>query len=235
MLKEIERLMAQQFHLKVKNLKYYEEAFTHSSYLHENKQCPTPHNERMEFLGDAVIDLLVTDYLYRHFPQMAEGELSRLRAAMVCEESLSKRAVECHLNQVARLGHGEEMNGGRSRPSLLCDLFEAVCGAVYLDLGLEAVSMVLEKALYPLIAKGSFVEKPDPKTALQELVQAEDGMSRITYQVIGESGPPHKKQFQMAVFRDGQKIGQGSGRSKKAAEMQAAQNALMDLTRHNRS
>ncbi|AMB93566.1 ribonuclease III [Aerococcus sanguinicola] len=226
----IKDLFSSQFGLEIQNLAYYETAFTHSSYVNEKKREDLNDNERIEFLGDAVIELLVSNYLYAHYPELREGDLSRFRARIVCEESLSKRCVELGLDRLIRLGKGEEANGGRKRPGLLCDLYEAVCGAVYKDLGLEAVEVILADNIYPKIKAGRFDRQMDPKTALQEELQ-KNGEINLSYDLLEESGPAHNRVFRMAVSLDGQVIGEGQGQSKKAAQQAAAQEALDQLAK----
>lgn len=227
---EIQNLFQAQFDIKLEKEAYYQEAFTHSSFVYEQHGGKTePDNERIEFLGDAVIDLIVSDYLYEHYTAEREGQLSRLRAAIVCEESLALRCQECGFHRFVRLGFGEEKNGGRMRPGLLCDLFEAVCGALYLDLGLVGVQKFLEQSLLPLIAQGVFHAHPDPKTHLQEVLQEQYGPAKITYEVLEQTGPSHCRNFVIAVFFNGKQLGAGQGRSKKIAEKHAAQAALAKL------
>lgn len=224
-LKAIDELLSGRFDLHMQKQSPYIEAFTHSSYVNENRRKKLSDNERIEFLGDAVLDLQVSRYLYLNYPQMPEGEMSRLRALIVREESLSKRCVECGFDQFVRLGHGEESSGGRQRVSLLCDLFESVLGAIYLDLGIDAVEHFLSLTIYPKIKSGYFNHQTDAKTALQEELQ-KHGQIQLHYELIGESGPAHAKEFTVAVYLNGDKIGEGVGRSKKNAEQAAALTAL---------
>ena len=229
----IKQLLADKFDLHMQNQNHYGEAFTHSSYKNENRRKHLVDNERIEFLGDAVLDLQVSRYLYLHYTDMPEGDMSRLRALIVREESLAKRCKECGFDQFLRLGHGEESSGGRTRESLLCDLFESVLGAIYLDLGIDAVEHFLEITIYPKIKSGYFNRQVDAKTALQEELQ-KNGNIQLDYQLIGEEGPAHDKRFKVAVELDGDIIGEGKGRSKKAAEQAAAQSAL-DAQRANQA
>ena len=196
-------------------------ALTHRSFSGRN-------NERLEFLGDAVLELAVSKFLYRKYPQVPEGKLTKLRAAIVCEESLAKFAKECRFDQSIRLGKGEEHSGGRNRPALLCDLFEAFLGALYLDQGFEAVETFLEKVVFPKILAGAFSHEMDHKTRLQEVLQR-SGDVLIDYRLIKEEGPAHERQFWTQVYFNGEKIGEGQGKSKKLAEQAAAANALNQL------
>lgn len=159
------------------------QAFTHSSYVNEHRKRPHEDNERLEFLGDAVLELTVSQYLFRHFPNMTEGELTKLRAAIVCEPSLVKFANDLSFGQLVLLGKGEEITGGRMRPSLLADVFEAFIGALYLDQGIDAVIRFLEQTIFPKINEGAFSHVMDYKSQLQELVQR-DGSGVIEYAIL---------------------------------------------------
>ena len=205
-----------------------EQAFTHSSYVNEHRQLKLADNERLEFLGDAILELLVSDYLYREFPQLPEGKLTKMRAAIVREDSLSKFAKECHFDQYVKLGKGEENSGGRERPALLCDLFEAFLGSLYLDQGLVAAKAFIETVVFPKIAAGAFSHEMDHKTRLQELLQRR-GDVQIEYRLVKEEGPAHDRIFWTEVYADGERIGEGQGRSKKLAEQSAAEAALAKL------
>jgi ribonuclease-3 len=198
------------------------QAFTHASYRNEHRRSSLQDNERLEFLGDAVLELVVSEYLYRTMPSVSEGELTRLRAAIVCEPSLVGFAKRIEFDKFVRLGKGEERSGGRQRPALLADVFEAFIGALYLDQGLDAVRSFVERHVFPHIGQGI---APDYKTALQEWVQQHLGTG-LVYRVIEERGPAHAKQFSVEVLVGGQVMGGGSGRSKKEAEQKAAQAAL---------
>ena len=202
-----------------------EQAFTHSSYVNEHRYLQLSDNERLEFLGDAVLELLVSQFLYREYPNVPEGKLTKLRAAIVREDSLSKFAKECHFDQYVLLGKGEEHSGGRTRPALLCDLFEAFLGALYLDHDLVAVDQFLAKVVFPKIIAGAFSHEMDHKTKLQEVLQ-QSGDVNIEYRLIKEEGPAHNRQFWTEVHCNERKIGEGYGKSKKLAEQAAASNAL---------
>ena len=172
--------------------------------------------------------MLVSQFLYRNFPKVTEGKLTKLRAAIVCEDSLSKFAKECHFDQYVLLGKGEEHSGGRTRPALLCDLFEAFLGALYLDHDLVAVDQFLAKVIFPKIIAGAFSHEMDHKTRLQEVLQR-SGDVAIEYQLLREEGPAHERKFWTEVSCNGEKIGEGNGKSKKLAEQAAAANALTRL------
>jgi len=205
-----------------------EQAFTHSSYVNEHRNMALSDNERLEFLGDAVLELLVSQYLYRKFPEIPEGKLTKLRASMVREDSLAEFARECGFDQYIRLGKGEENSGGRQRNSLLCDLFESFLGALYLDQELEAVNQFLKKVVFPKVDAGAFSHEMDHKTKLQEVLQRA-GDVFIDYRLTNEEGPAHERVFWTEVYCDEQLIGRGQGKSKKAAEQDAAANALRQL------
>jgi ribonuclease III len=210
------------------NEKLLIQAFTHSSYVNEHRKRPHEDNERLEFLGDAVLELTISQYLFKKFPNMSEGELTKLRASIVCEPSLVKFANALSFGELVLLGRGEELTGGRERPALLADVFEAFIGALYLDQGMEAVVQFLEKTIFPKINEGAFSHVMDYKSQLQELVQR-DGIGVIEYKILQEKGPAHNKEFVSRVSLNGEELGIGVGRSKKEAEQQAAQRALEKL------
>ncbi|SFH61480.1 ribonuclease III [Pisciglobus halotolerans] len=216
------------FGITFKNTSYLKEAFTHSSYVNEHRELKLRDNERIEFLGDAVLELTVSRYLFERYPNQPEGKLTRLRAAIVCEASLSQFAKEYGFDQQIRLGKGEERMNGRKRPAMLCDLFESFIGALYLDQGLEKVVDFLEQTIYPRIASGAFSHVMDPKTNLQEFLQ-QKGEVAIQYLLVEEAGPAHQKEFLVEVMAEGKKLGEGKGKTKKAAEQVAAANALEQL------
>ncbi|MCX8001653.1 MAG: ribonuclease III [Anoxybacillus mongoliensis] len=211
-----------------RNEKLLIQAFTHSSYVNEHRKRLYEDNERLEFLGDAVLELTVSQYLFEQFPQMSEGELTKLRAAIVCEPSLVTFAHALSFGDLVLLGKGEELTGGRMRPSLLADVFEAFIGALYLDQGIEAVVQFLEKTMFPKIRQGAFSHVMDYKSQLQELVQR-DGSGVLEYKILQEKGPAHNKEFVSRVSLNGEELGIGVGRSKKEAEQRAAQMALAKL------
>lgn len=210
------------------------EAFTHSSYANDHRDKKIKNLERLEFLGDAVLEVTVSEYLYHKFPNEPEGKLTRMRASIVRAESLAKLTKEYQLNHYVRLGKGEEQMNGRTRPSLLCDVFEAFIGAVFVDQGMDTVKDILQAILFPKIDSGAFSHGMDHKTALQELLQR-NGVVTIEYKVIGHTGPDHQKEFIVEVYVEGDSFGKGSGRSKKAAEQSAAKAALVSLEEANES
>lgn len=219
--------------LGVRNDSLLARALTHSSYAHEEGR-EGEDNERLEFLGDAVIQLAVTERLYQQFPDRPEGELAKMRASVVCADSLAEAARRLGLGEHLLLGRGEEQSGGRDRVSLLCDAFEAVAAALYLDRGWEAARAFILDSLADELARLAR-PKPelDPKSALQERLQA---MSKRTptYRLVSESGPDHDKVFVSEVVYDGRVLGRGSGRSKKESEQEAARKALKATERWGR-
>lgn len=204
------------------------QAFTHSSYVNEQRGKRIQDNERLEFLGDAVLELTVSQFLYKAFPKMSEGEMTKLRAAIVCEPSLVKFAELLNFGDLVLLGKGEELTGGRQRPALLADVFEAFVGALYLDQGVDAVFTFMEKYVYPRVDKGEFAQVTDFKSQLQEFVQ-QDNLGDIQYRIVEEKGPAHNREFVSEVLLNNRSLGVGSGRSKKEAEQQAAARALVKL------
>ena len=213
--------LEEKLHYHFKNRDLLITALTHSSYANEAK-APTKYNERLEFLGDSVLSLVVANYLFRHSTR-PEGELSRMRASLVSEEALFQFAKEIDLGAYLRLGRGEELGGGRERPSVVSDAFEAVIAALYLDGGMEAA----RSFILPFITEGKTAEE-DYKTKLQEVIQ-QNPEDKLSYAVTGESGPAHDKRFEVTVLLNGSAMAAGTGRSKKAAEQQAAQAALRKL------
>src|SRR3954451_6670519 len=198
------------------------QAFTHSSYVNEHRRKPYEDNERLEFLGDAVLELTVSIFLYQKYTMMSEGELTKLRAAIVCEPSLVTFANELNFGRFILLGKGEELTGGRARPALLADVFEAFIGALFLDKGIDIVVDFLEKYVFPKVNTGAFSHVMDFKSQLQELVQR-DSTGIIEYKILVEKGPAHNREFMSIVLLNGTELGTGSGRSKKEAEQHAAQ------------
>jgi ribonuclease III len=217
--------------ISFENEKLLKQAFTHSSYVNEHRRKPYEDNERLEFLGDAVLELTVSQFLYKKYPMMSEGELTKLRAAVVCEPSLVTFANELEFGKLVLLGKGEEMTGGRERPALLADVFEAFIGALYLEKGIDTVIGFLEQTVFPKINSGAFSHVMDFKSQLQELVQR-DGAGSIEYKILQEKGPAHSREFVSRVSLSGNELGTGTGRSKKEAEQHAAQMALEILKSH---
>ncbi|HZG70287.1 MAG TPA: ribonuclease III [Chondromyces sp.] len=226
------KMLQNQIGITFHNEGLLKQAFTHSSYVNEHRRKPYEDNERLEFLGDAVLELTVSQFLFKKYPLMSEGDLTKLRAAIVCEPSLVTFANELNFGEFVLLGKGEEMTGGRMRPALLADVFEAFIGALYLDQGMEAVISFLEKVVFPKINSGAFSHVMDFKSQLQELVQR-DMKGTVVYKILQEKGPAHRREFISQVYLNGEVLGTGTGRSKKEAEQFAAQMALTALRKHN--
>ena len=213
------------------DLSLLDQALTHTSYANESVQKKVVHNERLEFLGDAVLELSTSTYLFSEFPSLPEGELTKARASVVCEAALYRRASEVDLGEFLLLGHGEEVTGGRKRPSILADAFEAVIGALYIDQGWQtAAEYVLRQLRDELSEIGMGQNIKDYKTILQEVIQRHPGQ-RIVYELLSATGPDHAKEFSVAARVNGLAYGVGKGRSKKAAEQNAARQALQKLQR----
>lgn len=203
-------------------------AFIHRSYLNESKE-PLESNERLEFLGDSILSFVVSEHLYKAYPDFDEGILTNLRSLVVNTKSLAKKAKQLEYGKHLMLSHGEEDSGGRENESILANTFEAVIGALFLDQGIESVKTFLLKVLIPEIEE--YVQKKvfkDPKSLLQEYIQSKKQNSPI-YKVLLEEGPAHAKQFTIGVFVEDTKVGEGHGRSKQEAEEQAAEQALNNL------
>lgn len=203
-----------------------ENALTHSSYANENKHTGAQSNERLEFLGDSVLGMVTADYLYRVHPDLPEGDLTRTRAALVCEGSLVEVAQQLELGTYLKLGKGEDAGGGRERPSIVADAVEAVLAAVYLDGGIGSARKIIQRFILDREEEKS--GSRDYKTALQELVQRESGQV-LAYRLVGSTGPDHAKRFQVEVELNGTPVGAGEGRSKKEAEQMAAKAAISKL------
>lgn len=200
-------------------------AFTHRSYVNEHKKTAKTHNERLEFLGDAVLELVVTEYLYKSYDE-PEGILTNWRSSLVRTESIGEAAKNNDFEPLLRLSRGERRGSDRARAQILANTYEAVIGAIYLDKGYEAAKAFIEKTLLvtfkSILKTGSWM---DPKSNLQELAQSQDGHTP-QYKVLNEEGPDHEKTFLVGVFVDGEMIGQGSGPSKQAGQVAAAEQAL---------
>lgn len=202
------------------------QALTHSSYANEKRMKKHSDNERLEFLGDAVLEIVSSEHLYKSYPDLPEGELTKLRASLVCEPTLAECAQQLHLGEYLLLGRGEDHTGGRERKSILSDALEAVIGAVYLDGGFaNAKEFILEYILKDIMHKRLFF---DSKTILQEFVQGQN-MGEIRYKLTGESGPDHDKLFTVELDIGSRRISSGEGHTKKDAEQNAAYCALMQL------
>ncbi len=208
-----------------KNQALLREAITHSSYANEHKAQHIKYNERLEFLGDAVLSIVVSDYIFKHCPELPEGELTKLRASLVCERTLFEFAKKIDLGSYLILSKGERHNGGAERPSILSDAFEALIAAIYIDGGIEPAKKHILNFIIPAIKNSKKKRVKDYKTTLQEIVQKNPG-ERLEYVLTGESGPDHNKHFTVEVHLNSNVIGKGGGRSKKEAEQQAAREAL---------
>ena len=211
------------YHFKNKEL--LNTALTHSSYAKERKSQHIKYNERLEFLGDAVLSVIVSDYIFLHCPDLPEGELTKLRASLVCEKSLFEFAKKIDLGSFLVLSKGERKNGGAERPSIVSDAFEALIAAVYLDGGIEPATKHVLNFIIPAIKNTKKPQMKDYKTTLQEIIQKNPG-ERLEYVPVSESGPDHNKHFVFEVHLNSNVIGRGGGKSKKEAEQQAAREAL---------
>ena len=201
-------------------------ALTHSSFANEQKINKQPDYERLEFLGDSVLEMVSSTYLYNNYPDKKEGQMTKMRASMVCEQALAFCARDFELEKYILLGKGEESTGGRHRDSIISDVMEAVIGAIYIDGGIEAAKKHIDKfILNDLENKQIFI---DAKSVLQELVQ-KDSSKTLSYEICGESGPEHDKIFKSRVLVNGEILGEGEGHTKKAAEQQAAYQAVLKL------
>lgn len=230
-MKEIQtlsKILKEKFDISFKNEALLMEAMTHSSYANEHKEMKGIYNERIEFLGDAVLELTISDWLFRQFPHFQEGQLTKLRAQIVCEDSLSLLAKECSLNEYLQLGKGETLSGGREKPAILCDVFEAFIGALYLDKGVNEVQRFLNLVVIPKIKNGRYELITDFKTELQEYLQ-QNGPVHIRYELVKEEGPSHDKIFTVQLIVDGKKYKTASGKTKKAAEQMAAKLTMEEL------
>lgn len=206
------------------DLKLYKEAFTHASYANEAHRHGRDY-ERLEFMGDAVLQLYVSEFLFKRFPDVPEGTLTTLRSKLVREESLARFSRELGLGDMLFLGVGEEKNGGRQRDSVLANIFESFIGALYLDCGSSEVIKILESTLYSHVNDLNYDDITDYKTTLQELIQA-DQRRTVTYSLLDSTGPANAPEFTVAVMMDDMCLGTGKGTSKKKAEQQAAKDAL---------
>ena len=219
--KELEKILG----VKIQNPDIFLSAFTHRSYLNENRSFHLPHNERLEFLGDAVLELVATEYLYKNYPH-PEGELTNFRSALVNYKMLSDIAKRLGFEKFLLMSRGEAKDTGRARQVILANCIEAVIGALYLDLGYQATTNFIAREvlveLPKVISGGSYM---DPKSKLQEIVQEKRGVTP-TYSVVSETGPDHNKVFVVGAYIGEQEVGQGTGPSKQEAELAAAENAL---------
>ena len=223
MIKDLEAAIGYRF----KNITLLQNALTHSSYANEYWHNSLMSNERLEFLGDSILGMVVADHLYRNFANRPEGELTRMRADMVCEKALAQVANQIGLGEHLLLGKGEEQGGGRGRDSILADAVESIIAACYLDGGMEAAKAFISRFVLVNVPV-SRLTNADYKTALQELVQQKRNQV-LTYTMVGESGPDHDKRFEVELTLNGQVVGHGIGSSKKRAEQDAARNAMEAL------
>ena len=223
MIKDLEIALGYRF----KNIQLLQNALTHSSYANERWHNSLMSNERLEFLGDSVLGMLVAEYLYHNFPNRPEGELTRMRADMVCEQTLAAAANRIGLGKHLLLGHGEEQGGGRNRNSILADAMESVIAASFLDGGMAAALKIVQQFILVEVPVTK-LHNADYKTKLQELIQQKKNQT-LSYRLAGQSGPDHDKQFDVEVSLNGQVVGFGSGSSKKRAEQMAARSAIEKL------
>lgn len=230
MMQALEEKIHRDFGIVFSDVSLLKTAFTHTSYANEHRLLKVSHNERLEFLGDAVLQLVISQYLFKRYPEQAEGELSKLRSMIVREESLAGFSRQLGFAEYIRLGRGEERSGGRERTTILGDLFEAFLGALLLDKGVDVVTDFIHQVMVPQIEQGNFEQVKDYKTSLQELLQSR-GEVEIDYEVIGETGPAHAKVFEVLVRVNQKEISVAKGRSKKLAEQEAARKALQELER----
>lgn len=221
--------LANKYDFFIKDKDLYIKAFTHTSYANEHK---SESNERLEFLGDAILDFLVGEYLFTKYPTMPEGEMSKARSTYVCEKANAEYSLILGLDKCLLLGKGEEEQGGRTKISVLGDLFESFLGAVYLEHGMEKIREIVSDVIFSVIiyidADGFF---EDYKSTLQEYIQAESRKG-VLYKVDNEQGPSHDKTFTTSVYHDSIRLGQGIGKSKKESEQMAAKNALEKLVKN---
>ena len=227
MTKDPLKAFIKKYHISDTSLYLIEEALTHSSYANEHN---TKHNERLEFLGDSVLNMLVAEEIFKNYKNMAEGEMTKLRAASVCEEANAMYARSINLSDMLKLGHGEELSGGRFRDAILNDAFEALVAAIYLTEGIVKTREILKDIVFPNIGKITETSFIDYKSKLQEYVQSET-REALVYKEISEVGRPHDKTFTMAVYLDDVKLGVGVGKSKKQAEQFAAKQALEKMAK----
>ena len=227
MIKDLEGAIGYRF----RNITLLQNALTHSSYANERWHDSLMSNERLEFLGDSILGMVVAEHLYRNFPNRPEGELTRMRADMVCETALAAVAEKTGLGQHLLLGHGEQQSGGRTRASILADAVESVIAACYLDGGMEAAKGFISRFVLTEVPVKK-LHNADYKTALQELVQQKKNQV-LSYTLTGESGPDHDKEFVVAVSLNGEVVGTGVGSSKKRAEQDAAHSAIKVLFPQN--
>ncbi|MBR3402444.1 MAG: ribonuclease III [Parasporobacterium sp.] len=224
-IEELQQIIGYHF----KDLQLLVTALTHSSYLNESKgrdSLPAD-NERLEFFGDAIIEFYVSDYLFHKYDDTPEGDMTKLRASMVCEQSLAECSRQIGLGSYLNMGKGEESSGGRERPSITSDAFEALTAAIYLDSGKEAAEAFIREHLIKVLEHKTLFF--DAKTRLQEIIQKDPG-AKLTYELLSEEGPSHNKVFTSAVLLNGREIGRGSGHSKKLSQQEAAVHAMETIS-----
>ena len=226
--KKVFNQIVKKYNLNIELNDHIIEALTHSSYSNEHN---VQSNERIEFLGDAVLGLLVAEYIYKTYPNMPEGKMTKLRSSYVCEDANERYCKEMGIDKLILLGNGEEMNGGRNRPAVLNDAFESFLGAVYLTGGLAEVKKILEKIIFPCISETDDKPFVDYKSQLQEYIQAES-RSILVYRLDNATGPAHKREFTISAVLDGICLGTGVGSSKKDAEQLAAKEALEKMAKN---
>lgn len=222
---ELIDILKNKYDITFKNQDLLEEALTHSSYANEHREMGVKDYERLEFLGDAVMEINVSDYIFRNYPDLPEGQLTRLRSSIVCTASFSQFDREVGLQKFIRLGNGEEKDGARERDTLLEDVFESFNGALYLDQGNDKVVEFLKKVVYPHIDSGEFTDDNDYKTELQEELQ-KNGDVNIDYEVLKEEGSDEDTEFTVQLVVNNHKLAIGSGHSKKSADQEAAKKQL---------
>lgn len=227
----MKRLLQYEF----KNSELLNIALTHSSFAHESKDKNIENNERLEFLGDAVLELTISSFIYKKFPELPEGELTKLRASVVCESALAAKARALKIGENLKLGRGEEITGGRERDSLLADTLEAIIGAVYLDGGIENAEAFILRIMSDIIldSRKTFFYN-DFKTHLQEIIQ-KTSKNTIEYRVVSEVGPAHNKLFKVEALHNGRVLGKGQGKNKKEAEQNAAEKSIEFLMKTENS
>ena len=231
MINHFREQFAQKMHelgFEYNNIELYQQAFSHSSFINDFNMDRLDHNERLEFLGDAVLELTVSRYLFDKHPDLPEGNLTKMRATIVCEPSLVIFANKIKLNELILLGKGEEKTGGRTRPSLISDAFEAFVGALYLDQGLDIVWDFAEKIIFPYVEDDELDGVVDFKTQFQEFVHRQN-KGDVTYRLIKEEGPAHHRLFTSEVILEKQAIAEGQGKTKKESEQKAAERAYKQM------
>ncbi|BBK28427.1 ribonuclease 3 [Staphylococcus arlettae] len=217
-----------ELNLQYNNVELYQQAFSHSSFINDFNMNRLEHNERLEFLGDAVLELTVSRYLFDKYPELPEGNLTKMRATIVCEPSLVIFAKKIRLNDLILLGKGEEKTGGRLRPSLVSDAFEAFVGALYLDQGLDSVWYFAERIIFPFVEADVLDGVVDFKTQFQEFVHQQN-KGDVTYRLINEEGPAHHRLFTSEVILEDTAVAEGKGKTKKESEQKAAEKAYKTM------